>query len=144
MSFYCPVCHKIVPEDNCDAIQCDTCDFWVHQVKCSELSKKQFLKLTKPTNTDSWHCPVCTKLPDSDVFNSDFEEEEPPTQEDLMSNYNVTPQSNVNDNLISLLTDINKVVIGHETSDKEEDEFELQFHSNYCSYTSCLKPQLFT
>ena len=42
-----------------------------------------------------------------------------------MSNYNVTTQSNVNDNLIPLLTDINKVVTGLVTNDEDEDEFEL-------------------
>ena len=59
-------------------------------------------------------------------------------QEDLNRNTNNdAPDSNVNDKLISLLTDINKVVTGLVTNDKEEDELELQFHSNSCSYTSC-------
>ena len=40
-------------------------------------------------------------------------------------------------NRFPLLTDINKVVTGLVTNDKEEDELELQFHSNSCSYTSC-------
>ena len=78
------------------------------------------------------------KLPDPDVFDSDLEDAEPPTQEDLNSNSNSTaPDSNLNDNLIPLLTDINKVVTGLVTNDKEEDELELQFHSNSCSYASC-------
>ena len=135
MSFYCPVCFEIVPE-KCNAIQCDTCDLWVHQINCSELPTKQFLKLTKPANTDSWHCPVCTRLPDSDVFNSDFEDDEPPTQEELKDN-SAAPHSNVNDNLIPLLTNINEVVTGLVTNDEEEDELELQFHSNSCSYNNC-------
>ena len=42
----------------------------------------------------------------------------------------------MNDNLIPLITDINKVVTGLVTNDEDEDELELQFHSNSCSYTS--------
>ena len=137
MSFYCPVCFKDVPE-KCDAIQCDTCDLWVHQLNCSNLPRKRFIELSKPTNTDEWHCPVCMKLPDSDIFDSDIEDTEPSSQEDLNRNTNNdAPDSNVNDKLISLLTDINKVVTGLVTNDEEEDELELQFHSNSCSYASC-------
>ena len=137
MSFYCPVCFKIVPE-KCDAIQCDTCNFWVHQANCSGLPRSQFLKLTKPANSDEWHCPICMKLPDSDVFTTNLNDTEPPTTEDLSDNSNSdTSGSNVNENLIPLLTDINKIVGGLVTNDDEDDELELQFHSNSCSYASC-------
>ena len=138
MSFYCPICFKSVSE-KCNAIQCDICDLWVHQFKCSGLTRKQFKSLSDSVS-DSWHCPNCTRslFPDPDIFNSDIEDEEPPSPEDLQNNTNdVAPDSNMNDHLTLLLEDINKVVTGLTTNDEEEDELELQFHSNFCSYVSC-------
>ena len=64
----------------------------------------------------------------------------PPRPEDPQNNtYNVAPDSNMNDRLTSLLADIIKVVTGLTTNDEDEDELELQFHSNSCSYVSCVE-----
>ena len=137
MSFYCSVCSKPVLE-RCDAIQCDSCDLWVHQHKCTQLLWKQILKLTKPTNTVEGHCPICMKFPDSDVFNSDIEVTELPIQEVLNNISNSTAPDDVNENLAPLLTDLlNNVVTGLMTNDGEEYELELEIHSNACSYNSC-------
>ena len=76
------------------------------------------------------------KLPDSDVFTANLDDTEPPSTEDLSNNSDASG-SNVNENLIPLLTDINKIVSGLVTNDDEDDELELQFHSNSCSYASC-------
>ena len=121
---YCPICTKLV-SDKCNSIQCDICDLWVHQSKCSGLTPKQFEVLSQP-NSANWYCPNCinTTLP--------F-----PTAESVSTG--VSPGSKMSDNLKSLLSDLNKVVSGLMTNDDDEDELEIQFHANSCSYLDCVE-----
>jgi len=73
-----------------------------------------------------WHCPICinTVLP----FPIDTKSS-PDTS-------NISPDTNLNDDLKTLLADLNNVVTGLTTSgDNEEDELEIQFHSNSCILT---------
>lgn len=106
---------------NCRSIQCDICDSWIHQSKCSGLTHKQFDTFCMP-NSDSWFCPSCisTTLP----FPLDASD-------------SVNPDSNLSDELKSLLTNLNNVVTGLARDDVSEDECEIQFHSNSCSYLDC-------
>ena len=59
---YCEVfkCQKIYfdnrKKENC--ICCDVCDHWVH-LKCSGLSKTEFLTLGENDNSDYWYCRSC-------------------------------------------------------------------------------------
>ena len=119
--------------DKCNSIQCDICDLWVHQFKCSGLTKSQFDSLS--LNTDSWYCPSCinTILPKSDVLNDISTDPNTTTQQPAGS----SSGSNVSDDIKSLLTDLNKVVTDLTTNDDEEEELEIQFQTNSCSYVDC-------
>eukprot|EP00111_Clytia_hemisphaerica_P016655 TCONS_00049377-protein len=122
----CPVCKKTV-SDKCNSIQCDICDLWTHQHKCSGLSRKQFQALSLP-NSPNWYCPVCINntLPGSYIFNNKPEDQK---TTDFSS-------SNLNDELKTLLSDLNKVVTGTTASEKDEED-NIQFHNNSCSYLDC-------
>ena len=131
-SYFCPICSKIV-KPNCNAIQCDICDLWVHHFKCSGLTRKQFEILCDPINSERWFCPSCinSNLPGSFVFN---DEEESHGQD---STGDVSSGSNLSDELKSLLSDLNDVVTGLVSSDDDDDESEILFQSNSCSYQTC-------
>ena len=122
----CPICGKSV-SDKCNSIQCDICDLWTHQFRCSGLSLKQFNALSQP-HSNNWYCPVCVNnaLPGSDVFETNIQ------QPKITS----IPSSSLSDELKLLLSDFNDVVTGTTTSD-EEDEDTIQFHNNSCSYVDC-------
>ena len=121
--YYCSVCHKTI-SNNCNSIQCDICDLWVHHKKCSGLTREEFQTLCEPNNNENWYCPVCVNkaLP--------MPPEENSQNTDILG-------SNLNDNLKSLLSDLNDVVTGISTSDTDENFDEIQFHSNSCSYVTC-------
>ena len=121
--YYCSVCHKSV-SNNCNSIQCDICDLWVHQNKCSGLSREQFQSLSEANNNDNWYCPCCINnaLP-------------LPAEESTQEPDTVGP--GLNENLKSILSDLNDIVSGVTASDNDENFDELQFQSNTCSYTTC-------
>ena len=54
--FPCKICNKNV-NDNDHAIQCDTCNFWVH-IKCSNLNYIDYKYLQG--NNDPWYCITCS------------------------------------------------------------------------------------
>ena len=55
--FRCKKCTLIIKrKQNC--ICCDVCDHWVH-LKCSGLSKTEFLTLGENNNSDYWYCRSC-------------------------------------------------------------------------------------
>ena len=117
----CSICLKNV-SDKCNSIQCDICDKWVHQFKCSGLSRKQFEALCLP-GSENWFCPVCINrtLP--------FPLEPEPKSNNKTSN-------GISDRLKSILSDLNKVVTSL-NSDEIEDELEYQFQAHSCSYVDC-------
>ena len=119
----CPICGKSV-SDKCNSIQCDICDLWTHQFRCSGLSLKQFNALSQ-SDSDNWYCPVCVNnaLPGSDVFETSIQTTS-------------IPSSSLSDELKLLLSDFNDIVTGTTTSD-EDDEDIIQFHNNSCSYVDC-------
>ena len=119
--FKCPICLKSVGK--CPSIQCDICDLWIHQAKCSGLNRKQFEVLCQP-NSESWHCPKCLNL----ILPFPHESKAPAKSSDA------TPGT-MSDELKSLFCDLNDIVTGIETSD--DDECEIQFQSNNCSYLNC-------
>ena len=121
--YYCSVCHKSV-SNNCNSIQCDICDLWVHQNKCSGLSREQFQSLSEANNNDNWYCPCCINnaLP-------------LPAEESTQEPDTVGP--GLNENLKSILSDLNDIVSGVTASDNDENFDEFQFQSNTCSYTTC-------
>ena len=123
MKYICPVCIKSVRE-NCRSIQCDICKLWIHQSKCSGLSLKQFEVFSLP-NSDNWYCPSC--------FNSALPF--PPDSDQCSSN--ISPDSILNDELKTLLANLNNAVASLATSNDDEDELEIKFHSNSCSYLNC-------
>ena len=123
LNYICPVCSKPVSE-KCRSIQCDNCDLWVHQSKCSGLSLNQFETFSKP-NSDKWCCLSCTD------FALPFHNQRYEQTEDICA----TSSSNVNEKLKSLLKELNNVVSG--ISNDNEDILETQFHSNRCSYLDC-------
>ena len=55
VKFPCGICNKSI-EKNHEAIQCDSCDFWVH-IGCNDISAAvyEFLK----TDPGPWYCLVC-------------------------------------------------------------------------------------
>ena len=55
VKFPCGICNKSVKKNH-NAIQCDSCDFWVH-IGCNDLSVAvyEFLK----TDSELWYCLVC-------------------------------------------------------------------------------------
>ena len=122
----CSVCGKTVSE-SCNSIQCDICDLWTHKSKCSGLTRKQFEVLTLP-DSPNWYCPICidSALPGSEVFN---------TNPKNSKNTNISG-FNLNEELKILLSDLNKVVTGTTASDEEEED-NIQFHNNSCSYLDC-------
>ena len=126
MTHICPVCSKPVSE-KCCSIQCDNCDLWVHQNKCSGLSMSQFKVFCQP-NSDNWCCPTCTDF----ALPFHYQNNDVP-DENVSSD---TSGSNLNDEIKSLLNDINNVVTGV-ISSNNEDDLETQFHSNRCSYLDC-------
>ena len=123
MSYKCSICFKNVSEKS-ESIQCNTCNLWIHQPKCSGLTKAQFDVYTKP-NSGSWFCQNCNnlKLP--------FPAEVAKPSNDVPSG------SEMNDKLKALLSDLNKVVTSLTSDDDDEDELEVQFQSNSCSYLNC-------
>ena len=124
MIYKCPICSKPVSE-KCRSIQCDNCELWVHQSKCSGLSLSQFETFCKP-NSDNWCCSSCTNLA------LPFHNQHYLPIEDL----GATSSSIVNEKLRSLLKNLNDVVTGSIPNDNEDD-LETQFHSNRCSYFDC-------
>lgn len=121
--YRCPICHKSV-SDNCNSIQCDICDLWVHQNKCSGLNREEFQLLSEENNNDNWYCPCC-------INNALPLPAEESTQEPD------TAGPGLNENLKSILSDLNDIVSGVTESDNDENFDELQFQSNTCSYTTC-------
>ena len=119
----CPICSKNV-SDKCNSVQCDICDQWVHQLRCSGLSRKQFESLSLP-NSGNWFCPMCINraLP--------FPLEQLPKP-----NSNRKSPGALSDRLKSLLSDLNKVVTSI-NSDEIDDELEFQFQAHSCSYVDC-------
>ena len=119
----CPVCGKKVSE-KCNSIQCDICDLWVHQFRCSGLSHSQFRALCEQ-DSQNWYCQTCinSNLPGSDVYI------------DLPSKAD-NPSPSLSVELKTLLSDFNKVVTGTTASDEDEEE-NIQFHNNICSYADC-------
>ena len=117
----CPICTKNV-SDKCNSIQCDICDQWVHQVKCSGLSRKQFESLSLP-NSGNWFCPVCINraLPFPLEVKAKISKKSP---------------GSTSERLKSTLSDLNKVVTSI-NSDEIEDELEFQFQAHSCSYVDC-------
>ena len=117
-----PICLKPV---NCGrSIQCDICDLWIHQSRCSGLSLPQFEAFCVP-NSDSWYCPKCINL------TLPF-----PTEAAPQVCNSVTPGNNLSDDLRSLFSDFNEVVTGIDSS-SDEDDCEIKFQSNSCSYVNC-------
>ena len=116
----CSICLKSVKSKS---IQCDICDQWAHQPKCSGLTQKQFEILCQPNSTD-WYCHSCinTLLP--------FPQASQKTS-------SVTHSSELSDEIKSTLVELNNVVADLTTTDNNEDEIEIQFHANSCSYLSC-------
>ena len=110
----CSICLKNI-SDKCNSIQCDICDKWVHQFKCSGLSRKQFEALCLP-GSENWFCPVCINrtLP--------FPLEPEPKSNNKTYN-------GISDRLKSILSDLNKVVTSL-NSDEIEDELEYQFQAH--------------
>ena len=123
----CPVCTKSVSE-KCNSIQCDICNLWIHQFKCSGLNRKQFEDFCKP-NSDSWYCPNCV--------NTLFPFSNPKHVATSNQQNNSILPNNLSDELKSLLSDLNGVVTGLTASDDDQDEFDIQFHSNSCGYLNC-------
>ena len=120
--YHCSVCQKTV-NNNCNSIQCDICDLWVHHKKCSGLNREEFQILCEPDNNENWYCPVCVNK----VL--------PMPPEESLQNTDI-PGSNLDNNLKSLLSDLNDIVTGVTTSDNDENFDEIQFQSNSCSYVT--------
>ena len=55
MKFPCGICNKSV-KNNHKAIQCDSCDLWIHIV-CNDISDAEYECLK--TEDDPWYCLVC-------------------------------------------------------------------------------------
>ena len=119
--FSCPICTKNV-SDKCNSIQCDICGQWVHQLKCSGLTHKQFVTFCLPTS-EKWFCPVC--------LNRTL----PFPLEVKTGTCKKTPGA-ISDRLKSMLSDLNKVVTSL-NSDEIEDELEFQFQAHSCSFVEC-------
>ena len=130
--FQCPICTKSV-SDKCNSIQCEICNLWVHQFRCSGLTRAQFDSLS--LNSDSWHCPSCinTILPNSDALQDLSTDSKTSNQQSC----GVPSGSNLSDDIKSLLSDLNKVVTGLTTTDDDEDDLEIQLQTNSCSYVDC-------
>lgn len=118
VKFPCSVCTKNV-SDKCNSIQCDICDQWVHQRKCSGLTKKQFEVLSL---SGTWFCPNCINI-------------SLPFPVELNTNFSGNVPGDKSDKLLSLISDLNKVVTS--LSDDIEDELEFQFQAHSCSYVDC-------
>ena len=122
-----PVCTKSV-SGKCNSIQYDICNLWIPQFKCSGLNRKQFEDICKP-NSDSLYCPNCiiTLFPFSNLEHVAISNQQ---NNSILSN-------NLSDELKSLLSDLYGVVTGLTASDDDQDEFDIQFHSNSCGYLNC-------
>lgn len=56
--FFCPVCDKVYPEsEDCDMIQCDGCDKWIHVDECCGLSDDQYRELRE--SDAKFTCSTC-------------------------------------------------------------------------------------
>eukprot|EP00111_Clytia_hemisphaerica_P005667 TCONS_00016451-protein len=121
--YNCSICLKSV-SNNCNCIQCDICDLWVHQKKCSGLSREEFQSFSENNNNDNWYCPRCINnaLP-------------LPPEESIQQPDAGGPS--LNENLKSILSNLNDIVTGITTSDNDENFDDIQFQSNTCSYTTC-------
>ena len=99
------------------------CDLYVHQFKCSGLTLKQFQTLSHP-NSANWYCPICVNylLPFPHLAKA----------KDSASH-----GSELSDKLNSLLKNLNNIVTDLTSPKDDEDELEIQFQSNSCSYLSC-------
>ena len=51
------ICYKAV-RNNQGAVQCDSCDLWVHN-KCNGTTDKEYELLKLSDETQSWECIVC-------------------------------------------------------------------------------------
>ena len=114
MTYFCSVSERPV-RNSCRSIFCDCCQQWIHQNKFSGVNIPQFEILS--LNSKSWFCPKCinTSLP----FSTDGNQEEPEK----------VPRQ-LNDNLKSLISDLNKV----SNADKN---LEPTFDTTNCKYYEC-------
>ena len=55
----CPIC-SIPWRKDVNSIQCDSCNKWIHAVKCSKLTHTEFNILSN--NNNDWFCQLCTSL----------------------------------------------------------------------------------
>ena len=127
MSDFCPICLKPVSEKSKGSfIQCDICNHWTHQHRCSGLTQKQF-EFYSEFNSENWYCSDCIN------FNLPF-----PVDPPVPPTNSVPPGSGMSDELKTLLADLNKVITDFTSDDDvEEDDIEIQFQANSCSYVNC-------
>ena len=57
VKYPCSICYKAV-RNNQGAVQCDSCDLWVHN-KCNGTTDKEYELLKLSDETQSWECIVC-------------------------------------------------------------------------------------
>ena len=66
--FPCSICNSSV-NSNQKALQCDTCDLWVH-IKCDEVTEKTYKEYMENENkkNESWNCLVCKIKQNHKIF----------------------------------------------------------------------------
>ena len=123
LNFPCGICQKVV-KTNQKAIQCDSCDFWIH-VGCNDISASEYEDLKNDENL--WYCLAC-------IIKSNLENV-PFTRCDSFDLNNI-----INSNSIRFLESLPSVEIVNETSNfmnasLSDASFELPFKSS-CKYYS--------
>ena len=99
----CPVCNRGV-SNSCKSILCDCCKLWIHQNKCSGISKPEFNLITSDSNT--WFCPNCINtilpFPPESTEGKVQQSSEPIPQA-------IPPCNKLSDNITSLILNLNNV-----------------------------------
>jgi len=120
----CCICNKTVSE-KCKSILCVCCKSLVHQQKCSNLSRSDFLNL-QYTNNGGWFCGNC--IANALPFCSKISEQNKERSSSTIGFLN-------DEHMTSLFTDLNNVA--GNCYDDDSDSSELKLHSANCKYYEC-------